>query len=697
MDKVDLNDLELTSEEMQRFTKAFRNDEFKKLFSDYCEEISDPANRKLYEKELTQLEAERNIDVTFINPEPGYVIKTSVNGKEKVFINVSQCDKVEKPSCKRDVDSSGNSGLFWSIPHTQSPPRKDVDNKGTLCSVYDVVFHPDTLHLAQKNPRFKKLLTETACDAVSNAFHVKIDSVNLKFPKIAFKGAVKPTVIRKQSTKPTTDYEPSPIDQIYPPLKTASTDAATSKPKKITKSLKVEYTTPTYNIVHRRNVELHEMTNELDAKINLTVPSELVVTIDLPLLNSTNEVTLDVTERQIYLISEKPAKYKLQVDLPYDVSERDGNAKFDKSTRKLTITLPVIRKEEVFKMPDLCRDDSGVESDHVSPKDGNSIGSDEDLSYGNGSAEEVFTDANSNIDEFFNSTMTYELPTFSCNSLDNTMAFTLNVKNVDPDSIVVDKQQYVVQLKFASIGAGFFPINYGFCVKLPVECGSIVDVQPDAWDNNIILQLELENCSFYSYSTGLNLNKMEEHSFRREVTKSPIPEKTENANDLTVDVTVVSEKEIKIEISKEAQNSEKPQESNTADGQKRNKRRKKKQRSLSESNCDDLQAAIDEQEVKVTSTTKSIDITKSPGKIRSISESSNDEQMIPKVREFKSILKRRSSYNRSISESSVDDHVYSCSMDIGVGSIQEESGAELSESCKKTVRFDDNVRKQLFR
>lgn len=394
MEKIDLNDLELTSDEMQRFTKAFRNEEFKKLFSDYCEEISDPANRKLYEQELTQLEAERGIDVTFINPEPGYVIKTSVNGKEKVFINVSQCDKVGKPSSKRDVDSSGNRGLNWSIPHTQSPPRKDVDNKGTLCSVYDVVFHPDTLHLAQKNPRFKKLVTDTACDAVSKAFKVNIDLVNLKFPKLAFKGAVKPTIIRKQSTnKPTTDYEPSPIDQFYPPVKTVSNEVATSKSKKLTKSsmpTAEEYAKPTYKVTHRRNVELHEMTNELDAKLNVTVPKDLVVTIDLPLLNSTNEVTLDVTERKIYLISEKPAKYKLEIDLPYNVNERDGNAKFDKNSRKLTITLPVIRKKETFVIRDLCREDSGVESDHVSPKDGNSTGSEEDLSCDNdGNAEEV--------------------------------------------------------------------------------------------------------------------------------------------------------------------------------------------------------------------------------------------------------------------------------------------------------------------
>lgn len=323
------------------------------------------------------------------------MIKTSVNGKEKVFINVSQCDKVGKPSSKRDSDSSGNSGLVWSIPHTQSPPRKDIDNKGTLCSVYDVVFHPDTLHLAQKNPRFKKLVTETACDAVGRAFKVNIDLVNLKFPKLAFKGAAKPTIIRKQSTKPTTDYEPSPIDQIYPSVKTVPTEVSTTKSKKLTKSSipTAEYATPTYQVTHRRNVELHEMTNELDAKINVTVPKDLVVTIDLPLLNSTDQVTLDVTERTVYLISDKPAKYKLQIDLPYAVSERDGNAKFDKNSRKLTITLPVIRKKAAFVIPDLCRDDSGVESDHVaSPKESNSIGSDEDLSCDNGLAEEVSDD-----------------------------------------------------------------------------------------------------------------------------------------------------------------------------------------------------------------------------------------------------------------------------------------------------------------
>ena len=36
---------------------------------------------------------------------------------------------------------------------------------------------------------------------------------------------------------------------------------------------------------------------------------------------------------------------------------------------------------------------------------------------------------------------------------------------------------------------------------------------------------------------------------------------------------------------------------------------------------------------------------------------------------------------------------YSVSVDFGMG----QSHDSLSESCKKTVRFDDNIKKQLFR
>ena len=64
------------------FTFCHRQDEkFRDLLREYAEEISDPENRKKYEEEIAQLERERGMNVKFINPTPGHVLKTSVDGK----------------------------------------------------------------------------------------------------------------------------------------------------------------------------------------------------------------------------------------------------------------------------------------------------------------------------------------------------------------------------------------------------------------------------------------------------------------------------------------------------------------------------------------------------------------------------------------------------------------------------------------
>lgn len=364
VDDFGLEKLDITRDELEQFRVAFQNDEFKKLFGEYYKEISDPENRRRYEEELCQLERERGIDVTFINPMAGFVLKTSVNGTQKAFINIAKCDKIGVPSNVAATNSSGERGLTWSIPYTQSPPRRDMDKKGDMCIVYDVIFHPDTLHLAAKNDRFRRLVIDTACDAVRTEHRVQIDVANLRFPKIAYKGTARATIIRRQVNDAKIP-SPSPIDQIYPPIKKP---APSTKAKQLSEATMPppgtvdKYTNPKCTVTHRRNVHLHEMTNERDAKLNVTVPHELEVVIELPLLNSTNQCTLDVSARKVFLVSEQPAKYKLELPLPYEVRDVDGTAKFDKKLRQLVIRLPVA-VHALRRMSDLCREDSGVDSD----------------------------------------------------------------------------------------------------------------------------------------------------------------------------------------------------------------------------------------------------------------------------------------------------------------------------------------------
>lgn len=349
--KTGLEDLDITNEELGRLTKAFKNEEFKKLFAEYYEEVNDPANRRIFEAELTQLEAERGVDITFVHPEPGYVLKTVSDGRLKTFINVAKCDKIGQPSSSCGRNSCGDKGLNWSLPYAQSAVRRDYDKKGEACAVYDVVFHPDTIHLALKNDAFKQLVTSTAVEAVAAANGLVLDVVNLKLPKISFKGIARPTVIRKKSKtqpKPTDDGYSSPIDAIYPPLRSeikSNKVAKDARKDAAQQAVVSKYTTPKYSVCQRKNVEYAELTNELDAKLNVTIPSELVVTVELPLLRNIKDTTLDVTAEELYLISEVPAKYQVRVKLPYPVDEVRGSAKFDSDKRSLVVTLPVRRRQ----------------------------------------------------------------------------------------------------------------------------------------------------------------------------------------------------------------------------------------------------------------------------------------------------------------------------------------------------------------
>lgn len=708
MSSKDWESLNVSRDEVNRIGEALKKEEFRKMLIDYCEEISDPENRKLYEKEITQMEKDRGVDVTFINPTPAYVIKTSADGSTKTFVNIATSEKIDKPSSVSSTNGEGQRGLNWSLPYTLAPPRRDMDKKNQLCQVYDVVFHPDALHLASRNTAFRKLVNDTAIDAVQGAFNVKLDRANLKFPKISYKGMPKPTVIRKRIDN-FDDLEPSPIDSIYPPMP-MDTKTSVTKPAETPMD---EFTIPKYKIVQRRGINFHEMTNEIDAKLNITIPSEIIVTIDLPLLNTTHDANLDVTNKKIHLLSEKPAKYRLDIDLPYDVKEENGSAKFDKAKRQLVITLPVVPARKL-RITDFQREDSGIESDHQSI---------------NGKVEHCEEiESESSVDSptlemrdeaFLDPNIDYILPSFTFNQIEEILAFTLHVKNVDPSTIIIDRKDFLnlAYIKFSSIGAGFFPIQYSFCVKFPSQLTGIFrEITAEAWDNNVIFQFELNNFDFPVYEAGLNENELVNYDIaERLLGRQQMTAQGQEIEDdsLSIEVHSDMETEVVIEVVKKEDSNMRHETSNdevsedvfldkeAGDGIKRTtkkamRKRNKKMRSMSESYCDELKVINELDSLKLEENE-----VKNRKNVRRMSESSDEEHgsgdaPVQNNHQYKSILKNRSSVSEC-NESSIDEHpskgYYSMSADFGMS----ESHDSLSESCKKTVRFNDIIKRQLFR
>jgi len=593
-----LEDLNITHEELEKLTEALKQDEFKKLFFEYVEEISSSENRERYESEIRQLENERGMDVKFINPEPGYVIKTTVGGETKAFINVCKNENVGKPSSVKKVGKDGRPGLSWTLPHSFTTPREDLDREKKKCQIFDFVVHPDTYRMAETNTRFRKMINDLALNGIRKQFDVDPDTKNVKFPKMKYKGTPTPTVIRTRlpDSSPAVNKDPSDIMSQFPYpydnqtsaekakqreeeyARKHSTKKKASEKKKETKRCEEnkkesetdsDFAVPKYAITHRSELDYQDYAVDPDIRRKSTRPKALIVEVFLPLLSSAVPIQLDIFERQLKLVSTKPAKYKLEVMLPYAVDENQGSARFDKARRKLVVTLPVVgatttveplqfrsnlfcgggelSSEEqeseqvtrdddtdtdfVLNLPNCSADRSLIEEISSSYHDDeqktnadmsttselgcanleNGIRTQETEQVGETNGQSVFT-------------ITHILPPFECTQTSQTVHFDFCIFKVSRETIsVTAPSANAVQLKMVSVGEGGFPVHYSCYISYDKECNILTNgLHLEVTKDKVVLSLVKDTKSFgrwnrYSVGTGpasLEVGYDAVHSYR---------------------------------------------------------------------------------------------------------------------------------------------------------------------------------------
>ncbi|XP_063553907.1 protein kintoun isoform X2 [Gorilla gorilla gorilla] len=340
-----LEDLDLSGDEVQRLTSAFQDPEFRRMFSQYAEELTDPENRRRYEAEITALERERGVEVRFVHPEPGHVLRTSLDGARRCFVNVCSNALVGAPSSRPGSggDRGAAPGSHWSLPYSLAPGREYAGRSSSRYMVYDVVFHPDALALARRHEGFRQMLDATALEAVEKQFGVKLDRRNAKTLKAKYKGTPEAAVLRTPlpgviPARP--DGEPKgPLpDFPYPYQYPAAPGPRAPSPPEA--ALQPAPTEPRYSVVQRHHVDLQDYRCSRDSAPS-PVPHELVITIELPLLRSAEQAALEVTRKLLCLDSRKP-DYRLRLSLPYPVDDGRGKAQFNRARRQLVVTLPVV-------------------------------------------------------------------------------------------------------------------------------------------------------------------------------------------------------------------------------------------------------------------------------------------------------------------------------------------------------------------
>lgn len=352
--------LNLTRDEVNRLSEALKDETFRQMLSEYAAEISNPDNKRQYEEDIKQLEAERNMHVQFIHPEAHHVLKSS-SADGKCFINVCSDPLIDKPSREAARDRHGNAGQNWTLPYSLTPGRPDRDAKGNACVIYDAVFHPDALHMAEKNARFMKLINSTAMRGIEDSFLIKLDSSKIKLLKSRYKGVPHPTVIRKPIPE-LIKHEQSKCEEKLPfPYPDVSSTTAPSSDQ-IISSLSKQPIKPHYTLKYRSVVDLQNYRYSRDSTSSAR-PKDIMVIVDLPLLTSARDVDVNVAKRRLVLETQEPS-YKLELLLSYPVDEDKGEAKFNKTTKQLTLILPVLpvknteshhtKTEETDHFPHAC-------------------------------------------------------------------------------------------------------------------------------------------------------------------------------------------------------------------------------------------------------------------------------------------------------------------------------------------------------
>ncbi|KAJ1635308.1 pre-RNA processing PIH1/Nop17-domain-containing protein [Pavlovales sp. CCMP2436] len=163
-----------------------------------------------------------------IVPTPGFVAKTRslTNKGRKVFVNLCTSEHIDPCSAMGPEDASPEGAPPQSadetrirIPLSLGQPREDLDKSSEACTVYDVVFHPETLDTSKNDRAFRDFMMNVVLAQVEQKYGEELSS-DFTFPKMlnGYKGVAplpqfvraKPKVAASEGGGFTPEQQPQP-------------------------------------------------------------------------------------------------------------------------------------------------------------------------------------------------------------------------------------------------------------------------------------------------------------------------------------------------------------------------------------------------------------------------------------------------------------------------------------------------------
>lgn len=251
-------------------------------------------------------------------PKPGFCLKTKNSTEEKIFINICQSDQINAP---KDIseqqliklieqEDAATAAFQYRVPMSLGEPHSELDNSGCACVAYDVCINDEFLKKVNENSTFMGFLMSIVIEGLETKYSIKLDRNCKMLKNKKFLGKIQQQFVRVKS-KPLI----SEVDKSFESTKTSELSCKETK-----------HAIPNYKIIREPQ----------EGKVEF-----LVAEIQLPQIISAKSIELDIGEDRI-LLNTRSGVYCLDIYLPYNLNQEECGAEFDKKSKVLTITMPVI-------------------------------------------------------------------------------------------------------------------------------------------------------------------------------------------------------------------------------------------------------------------------------------------------------------------------------------------------------------------
>ncbi|XP_060590957.1 PIH1 domain-containing protein 1-like [Ruditapes philippinarum] len=270
-------------------------------------------------------ELSKQIPTTQVRPVPGFCLKTKTNKNEKVFVNVCKADNVPAPKDISDeeliklLESDDPTG--YRVPMSIGEPHAEIDKSNQGCTAYDVVVSPVFMDKMAASELFKTFFLTVMMEGLEDKYDTQLSREWVILKNRRFVGTLQEQNVRTQS-KPVIEEVNKYSSQTSGSGKSLIQEVSLSQ-EDIKSSRGKE---PDYRIV-QEPAEGH--------------PEFLVAEINLSQVKVSNSINLDLGEDRI-LLQTRSNIYYLDIYLPYYIVQQECGAQFNRKTRILTITMPVV-------------------------------------------------------------------------------------------------------------------------------------------------------------------------------------------------------------------------------------------------------------------------------------------------------------------------------------------------------------------